>query len=379
MSGTVYASDNKTVVNDSVARHEEGVKGIIEKVTDYFAKANEPHPEKKLDINFIGGPHYSTEAGFGLGIVGSGLYYSHRDSTGMPSSDTPASNLSLKLDVTTGQLYKLSTEGYHIFKHDKFRITYRGCVYFFKDRFWGIGYDNGIDNANESVYKRFQAQLTADFTYKIGSGIHIGPLASVTYINATRIDKPVLFAGEKPRTVTTGIGMTFYLDTRDFPVNAFNGVYLRVNQVFNPRFLANKYAFSRTEIVFSGYKSIWKGGVLAGLYHADFTYGNTPWGMLPTFGGSKNMRGYYEGRFRDKNEMDFTIELRQHVWRRNGIALWVGAGTIFPRFAEMRLRHVLPNFGIGYRWQFKPRINVRLDLGFGRHEKGINFSINEAF
>ena len=31
------------------------------------------------------------------------------------------------------------------------------------------------------------------------------------------------------------------------------------------------------------------------------------------------MRGYYEARFRDKCEMDIALELRQHVWRRNGI------------------------------------------------------------
>ena len=91
------------------------------------------------------------------------------------------------------------------------------------------------------------------------------------------------------------------------------------------------------------------------------------------------MRGYFEGRYRDKNEIDACIELRQHIWRRNGVVAWIGAGSIFPRFSDIRLSHVLPNYGIGYRWEFKRFMNVRLDLGFGRHQTGFIFSINEAF
>ena len=37
-------------------------------------------------------------------------------------------------------------------------------------------------------------------------------------------------------------------------------------------------------------------------------------------GSSYSMRGYYEGRYRDKCAMDAQIELRQHVWKRNGVA-----------------------------------------------------------
>ena len=91
------------------------------------------------------------------------------------------------------------------------------------------------------------------------------------------------------------------------------------------------------------------------------------------------MRGYYEGRYRDKCAMDAQIELRQHVWKRNGVAVWAGAGTIFPRFSEFTPKHILPNYGFGYRWEFKKRVNVRLDLGFGKHQTGFIFNINEAF
>jgi hypothetical protein len=59
--------------------------------------------------------------------------------------------------------------------------------------------------------------------------------------------------------------------------------------------------------------------------------------------------------------------------------VWGGAAVLFANVDEVRWRRVLPNWGVGYRWEFKKHVNVRLDLGFGRGQKGVNFSINEAF
>ncbi|MDE7125701.1 MAG: hypothetical protein K2O12_04385, partial [Muribaculaceae bacterium] len=98
-----------------------------------------------------------------------------------------------------------------------------------------------------------------------------------------------------------------------------------------------------------------------------------------TLGGSESMRGYYEGRYRDRNAIDLTVELRQHIYRRSGAVIWAGAGNVFPNLSSWRWKHTLPNFGVGYRWEFKHRMNVRLDYGFGRHTSAFVFSINEAF
>ncbi len=77
--------------------------------------------------------------------------------------------------------------------------------------------------------------------------------------------------------------------------------------------------------------------------------------------------------------MDLTLELRQHIWHRIGAVAWVGAGTVAPSLGEMRWRKVLPCVGVGYRWEFKKRCNVRLDFGIGRGETSFMFNINEAF
>ncbi len=180
---------------------------------------------------------------------------------------------------------------------------------------------------------------------------------------ATIFEKPELWEGMKARTTNISLGFSLLYDSRDFLTNAYSGYYLRIDQRFSPAFLGNKYAFSSTELTTSYYHPVWKGGVLAGQFHTLLNYGNPPWGLLATLGSSYSMRGYYEGRYRDKCAMDAQIELRQHVWRRNGVAVWAGAGTVFPKFSGFEVKHILPNYGFGYRWEFKKRVNVRLDLG----------------
>ena len=71
------------------------------------------------------------------------------------------------------------------------------------------------------------------------------------------------------------------------------------------------------------------------------------------------------------------VELRQHVWKRSGITVWGGAGSVF--HDKHSAKHVLPNFGVGFRWEFKKNVNVRLDYGFGKNESGFIFNVNEAF
>ena len=77
--------------------------------------------------------------------------------------------------------------------------------------------------------------------------------------------------------------------------------------------------------------------------------------------------------------MDATVELRQRIWRRVGMVLWGGAGTIYPRLSAINFKQILPSYGIGARWECNKNVNVRFDLGFGKGETSFIFNINEAF
>lgn len=349
-------------------------KGLIAKVIGYFNESNKPRSDKAFDFSVIGGPHYSSDTKFGVGLVAAGLYRTDRTDTVLPQSD-----VSVYFDATTSMFFKLGVEGNHIFPRDKARIYYDVNFSSVATKFWGIGYYNGRNDANESKYKYLNSQVLASCVWRLAPNLYLGPMLTFDYIHGRKFEKPELWQGQDSRTFNLGAGFTLQYDSRDFLKNASKGIFFRLDQRFNPRFLLNRYAFSLSELTFAAYKGAWKGATLAFRFHTRITYGNTPWGLMSTLGGSHDMRGYFEGRYRDKSSADVCLELRQHVWRRNGVVLWVGAGTVFPRFSALRWREVLPNYGVGYRWEFKKRVNVRLDLGFGRGQTGFIFNINEAF
>ena len=380
VSPVVTSADTLSLSPDTVPLNAAAAKrkGIIARVIEYFEDSNKPKKDKKFDFSVIGGPHYSSDTKFGIGLVAAGIYRSdttHTDSVYM----TPESNVAIYADATTSMFFKLGIRGTHIFKDDLARMRYDVNFASIASKFWGIGYENNISNDNESRYKYLCSDTRFDYIVRVAENLYIGPTVAFNYVNGHDFRKPWLLEGENRRTFNLGVGFTAEYDTRDCLTAATRGWYIRLDQRFNPRLLFNKYSFSLTEVNVSGFLPAWRGAIIAAQVHGRITYGNTPWGLLSTLGGSNNMRGYFEGRYRDKSEIDACLELRQHVWRRNGIVLWVGAGTVFPRFSAFRWNHVLPNYGIGYRWEFKKRMNVRLDLGFGRHQTGFIFSINEAF
>lgn len=375
-----YASELS--VTDSISSAEKvdtmalrAGKSWVNRILDYFNDSNKNKKHKRFDFSVIGGPHYASDTKFGLGLVAAGLYR-----TDPNDSILPPSNVSLYGDVSSVGFYMLGVRGNHIAPKGRYRIDYHLYFYSFPADFWGIGYEMGDNDANKSDMKRWQAQAEVSFLFRVADNFYIGPMASYDYVIGKHIERPELLQGMDQHTWNVGAGVSLVYDNRDNLTNSHRGIYLNINQMFRPGFMGNDYAFSTTAFRFDAYQRLGKGTVLAEDIGANLNFGNPSWGMMAELGGTHSMRGYYEGRYRDKHSLEATVELRQHVWKRNGIVVWVGAGTIFPKFSALRSKQILPNAGVGYRWEFKKNVNVRLDYGFGKSgQSGFLFNINEAF
>lgn len=375
-----YASELS--VTDSISSAEKvdtmalrAGKSWVNRILDYFNDSNKNKKHKRFDFSVIGGPHYASDTKFGLGLVAAGLYR-----TDPNDSILPPSNVSLYGDVSSVGFYMLGVRGNHIAPKGRYRIDYHLYFYSFPADFWGIGYEMGDNDANKSGMKRWQAQAEVSFLFRVADNFYIGPMASYDYVIGKHIERPELLQGMDQHTWNVGAGVSLVYDNRDNLTNPHRGIYLNINQMFRPGFMGNDYAFSTTAFRFDAYQRLGKGTVLAEDIGANLNFGNPSWGMMAELGGTHSMRGYYEGRYRDKHSLEATVELRQHVWKRNGIVVWVGAGTIFPKFSALRSKQILPNAGVGYRWEFKKNVNVRLDYGFGKSgQSGFLFNINEAF
>ena len=350
--------------------------GLVARLLQYFAESDKPKPDKKIDFGIIGGPHYASDTGLGLGLVASALY-----STDRSDSTLEKSNASLYSDMTTKGFLMIGIRGNNIFPKKRYRLDYRIYVYTFPSYLWGFSYPQSDNDDNKSKYSRTKFEVMARFLIPINRYSYLGPKARTQYVHAYKLkdQAPQLLEG-LPKTVSDfGVGVSYTFDSRDFMLNASRGWFMQLDLTTNPTFLGNNNTYWSAELQLATYRKAWRGAIIAGELHTRQSTGQVPWPMLADVGSSNRMRGYYEGRYRDKNVIDAQVELRQHIWHRNGIVLWLGAAEVFPRYSDMRFSRILPNAGVGYRWQFKKGVNVRLDYGFSRNGTGFIFNINEAF
>ena len=362
-------------VNDSVPAKAHN--GIFKKIVNYFRDSNKQKPNKKIDFGFIPGPNYSATTGLGLGLLGTATYSAdHTDPT------LPRSNASVYSNMTTAGFFMVGLRGNHIFPHESFQLDYKVNLSTFSTSYWGMGYANADNDDNETDYRCNRINAMARFMVKLAPNTYIGPFVNyrVTQASDVNEDFSYLWQGQDKTIHTYTAGLSFTYDSRDFMLNASEGVFVQIDQTFTPRCFGNgKYNFSTTEATFATYGKLWKGAILAGELHGQFNYGHIPWSQLATVGSNDRMRGYYEGRYNDKNVIEGQVELRQHIKGRNGVVAWVALANAFPDFKNIAWRYTLPNAGVGYRWEFKKRIKIRVDYGFTRNGGGFIFNINEAF
>lgn len=369
---------DESPVSDSICGTADTISargGIVQRVLNYFKTANEVKPGKGLDFSIIGGPYYTSEIGVGIGLVASGLY-----GTGVNDSLIPPSNLGIFGKVSTKGFAEIGVQGTHISPENTYRLTYSTEFFADPSDFWGIGYEMDNNDANKSSMKRIGMKVNGAMLFHLGHNLYFGPMLVIDYIHGFEVENRELLDGMRSTLWSYGAGVTLSYDSRDVLTNPHKGFYAALSQCFRPKFIGNRYGFSTTKAQFDWYRSLWNGAILACDVRGEFNFGNPPWNLMAQTGGTHFMRGYYEGRYRDKHMMAIQVELRQHVWRRSGIVVWAAAASVFDRLSNVTISRVLPNLGIGYRWEFKKDVNVRLDVGFGKSgQNGVMFGINEAF
>ena len=371
---TLYQVDSTTVdtVVAPVAKQslfKKLVHYVCGDENDTISKPDSTKPKFMI----LGGPHYSTDAKFALMLAG---IISHH-LKGRKPTDQP-STLDVWVDISTAGFWTVGVSGTTLFPEDKYRMNTELKFNYAPQKFWGIGYDMAINDSNESKIKKQETNFSGDFNIRVLPHLYAGVAAAWHYIKGGKIDRPELLEGQDETVLNIGLGYTLYFDTRDQMTNTTRGCYFTFKQLFHPKFLFNDDLFTTTEFSISGYKPVWKGGILAGELRGMFNVGNPSWAMMAQLGSSNSMRGYYAGRFRDKHSMSAQIELRQHIWKRNGIAVWGGVGNVF--HDSHSFGQLLPNYGIGYRFRLRPNVILRLDYGFGRKgHNGFVMAVNEAF
>jgi hypothetical protein len=269
------------------------------------------------------------------------------------------------------------------------------------DHYWGVGYENGrytekggdttaYDRVwwqiNPKVYWQFMPDLFAglnlDFNRTSASDLSPG-VASDPFIQEQGTDN-----------YNGGAGLILMHDSRDVPVNAYRGWYLSGSVNFYGRYLGSDNTYQIYEVDYRQYQQIARpGSTLAWQVYSRIASGAVPWPEMTKIGTPYDLRGYYWGRYRDVAGLFGMLEyrykfmtsranrLRTYEGRkesRHGVVTWVGMGWIGSRMRELD-EHLLPNIGVGYRFEVQPRMNARTDFGWGSESFGMYFAFTEAF
>lgn len=356
---------------------------------------------RNFHYNILGGPSYSPD--FGLLVGGSALmtFRINPKDTTMKRSVIPATlvfmfNGGLNIFVKP-QLF---------FKDDRFRIFGQFLYKNTRENFYGVGYDTNKNYTRSDTTSRYRysgMQINPWFLFRIGkSNFFVGPQIDITYDRITDPAKHMigqedykLAGGDASgyKNFSSGIGFVATYDTRDVPANPYDGIYLNISGLMYEKFLGSNTEFYRIELDYRQYKQVGERRVLAWTVQSKHTLGKTgniPLNKYVLLGSPFDLRGYYQGQYRDKSTHLVMMEYRhmfntdksswiKRVLNRLGFVAWGGCGFMGSNPGE--IEGVLPNAGLGLRIEVQPRMNVRLDFGrdFTNDQNLFYFNMTEAF
>ena len=341
----------------------------------------------KLMITPLAGPAYTPELGGVLAATGMISFKTNPHDTLIQRSTTPVA-----VGITTTGAYFFNSIVNTYWLNDKLRIP--GDFWFknMPDNYWGVGYDAGRNTEEgdsttayvRSWYwinprpmwqfaKNHFAGLNIDFNYPGAKDVSPGMAADSYYQQF----------GDK--NFNGGLGFIYQYDSRDIPVNAWKGFYLNASATFYGCYLGGDNDYQVYQLDVRKYFNLFnrQGSTLASQLKWRASTGDVPYGELSQPGTPFDLRGYTWGQYRAQDMIFAIVEYRYMFMKKDqtlsksGVVGWVGGGTLGEKMDEYE--GFLANLGVGYRFEVQPRMNLRIDFGWGVETFGFYFNFNEAF
>ena len=182
--------------------------------------------------------------------------------------------------------------------------------------------------------------------------------------------------------VISGTGLIYNFDSRDNLFYPTKGIWAEAEVFLNQRSLGSDFNFTRTSLDIVYYRSLSKRSVLASNLWFAFLNGDVPFQQLAFIGGPKKMRGFFEGRLRDKNLWMAQTEYRLSLPKRFGWVAFIAIGSVSPTPINLFTQKTHFTYGSGIRFAIskKDQVNIRLDVaGNELGEIAPYLTVKEAF
>ena len=333
---------------------------------------------KKSRIIFSPIVYYTPETRFAYGAAGSYIFRLSKDRL----NDRPSSLSPIAVYTQEKQFYAQLKSLVYL-KNEKYQIELNLKVQDYPDKFFGIGNDNTLEDKESYISQSVSALFT--FLRKIKEGLHLGIQYDYSRWNITDFKAGGFLAdatipGSREGNVS-GLGIMVNLDTRDNIFAPTRGEWVEFSARVYGKFLGSSFNYSDFKLNVRKYIPVFSSHVIAARIIIQNQGGTVPFLNMARIGGAYLMRGYYDGRFRDKRMAVAQLEYRAPLFWRLGVVAFAGIGNVADRWSNFDLPGMKRSLGFGFRYLFdrKEKIYVRMDFGFGRDENGFYLSIFEAF
>jgi hypothetical protein len=251
----------------------------------------------------------------------------------------------------------------------------------FPDRFFGVG-PGTPDEAEEAYTSRiFTAALRGQ--WQVRPGMRMGAQATFRWENVVETEEAGLlatghFSGSDGGN-WLGLGALATYDTRDHVLNPRQGLYVELAALVFPEALGTT-GYRSAVLDARRFVPLGSESTVAFRAYLEGSGGDVPVLLLPSLGGRERLRGYYEGRLRDRVAGAAQGEVRVPLWRRFGGVAFAEVGQVGPGLRDLASGRTELSAGAGLRFRLgEDAARIRADFAVGRRGSGLYLTIGEAF
>ena len=357
-----------------VAQSDNLVKRYLNNV---LSESGEPSAPKLINYPTIA---YAPETSWELGVSSLYVYSANRDLGNRLSEIKAFTFYTLENQYGFWLDHALYTNENKWFFYG--RARYQSFPLFY----YGIGRETPSEHIAliDGEYTLFRERLLRETLPSLYFGLELDyqGLNRVNYID-TEIDFQLPEVGAMGSN-NLGIGLGLLYNNIHNAMNPREGLYSEWAFMNYNTTTGSDYNMTTYVIDNRIYRPVKENTVLAAQVYGQFTSGNAPFNMLALMGGESLMRGYYLGRYRDKNLVAGQVEYRIlpfEFFKRWGASVFLAAGQVYGDNYGFNWDLFLPTGGAGIRYLIFPEkdIYTRIDVSFTEEGRGVYFFIGEAF
>jgi len=357
-----------------VAQSDNLVKRYLNNV---LSESGDPSAPKLINYPTVA---YAPETSWELGVSSLYVYSANRDLSNRLSEIKAFTFYTLENQYGFWLDHALYTDENKWFFYG--RARYQSFPLFY----YGIGRETPSEHIAliDGEYTLFRERLLRETLPSLYVGLELDyqGLNRVNYID-TETDFELPEVGAMGSN-NLGIGLGLLYNNIHNAMNPREGLYSEWGFMNYNTAAGSDYNMTTYVIDNRIYRPVKENTVFAAQVYGQFTSGNAPFNMLALMGGESLMRGYYLGRYRDKNLVAGQVEYRILPFefsKRWGASVFLAAGQVYGDEYGFNWDQFLPTGGAGIRYLIFPEkdIYTRIDVSFTEEGRGVYFFIGEAF